>query len=86
MRNIGEFFQRIQKAQVGRFFIQTNIAEVIKKITNIEIPTKNIIISGSKVVLNGISQSAKSEIFIKKGNILKEINTVQEKIKISDIK
>jgi len=86
MRSIGEFFKRIKNTQASGFFLQSAIGEIVKKITNVNIPPESIKISSSKVILNGISQTARSEIFIKREAILKEINNVAGKVKITEIR
>jgi len=86
MRGIGEFFKRIQNTRASGFFLQSAIVDIVKKITNISISPESIKISSSKVILNGISQAARSEIFIKRESILKEINNVAGKVKITEIR
>jgi hypothetical protein len=86
MRSIGDFFKRIQNTRASGFFLQSEISEIVKKITNITIPPESIKISSSKVVLNGISQAARSEVFIKREAILTEINKVAGKVKITEIR
>lgn len=80
MRNIGEFFRKIQNRQAASFFLQKIVSEVLKDVANIEVSENNVVISRSEIILKGISQSAKSEIFIKKEKILKEINKRQDKV------
>jgi RAB protein geranylgeranyltransferase component A len=86
MRSIGDFFKRIQNTRASGFFLQSAISEIVKKITNITVPSESIKISSSKIVLNGISQAARSEIFIKREAILTEINKVAGKVKITEIR
>ncbi len=62
------------------------VSEIVKKITHITVPPESIHISSSKVILNGISQAARSEIFIKREVILKEINLVSGKVKMTEIR
>jgi len=86
MRSIGDFFKKIQNTRASGFFLQSVVSEIVKKITHITVPPESIHISSSKVILNGISQAARSEIFIKREVILKEINLVSGKVKMTEIR
>jgi hypothetical protein len=85
MYNIGDFFKRIQNARAGSYILQQIIVDAVKKVTGIEVLPANVTIKSTTVTLGGISQAARSEIFIKREAILKGINEVQGK-KITEIR
>ncbi len=84
MKKIGNFFDKIRNRAVKEIYNRDNIAKIIKDITKIDIDIKNINIS-SGVLKIKLSSIEKSEIFIKKARILKEINKKIEGNSISDI-
>ena len=86
MFNIKDFFKRVQNTQAGNFLLQSIVSDAVKKVASVEVLPINITISSSKVILGGISQAARSEIFIKKEAILREINTLQGSRKITEIR
>lgn len=86
INKIGDFFKRIQNLHTKEIFVRTIIKESIKKTTSVDIPVENIVFSGSTASLKGISQAARSAIFIKKHKILEDINSSQDVRKIQDIK
>ncbi|MEK7646337.1 MAG: hypothetical protein AAB381_01425 [Patescibacteria group bacterium] len=86
MRSIGDFFKKIQNARAGSFFIHATIAEVVKKHISIEVPLEAIHIQSTKVTLQGISQAARNEIFIKRNGLIAEINTLLGKTRVTEIR
>lgn len=86
MFNIGQFFKKAQNKHTQELFIRSTIKDAIQKQTNIEIPIEAISFTSQTLILKGISQGAKSQIFIKKQLILQEINTKQNIRKILDVR
>ncbi len=86
MFGIGDFFKRIQNSYGKEIFIRSAVQNAIKKYTGSEVPIKDMTFKGEVVTLSNISQSLRSVLYIKKQNILKEINSVQGARVISDIR
>ncbi|OHA17242.1 MAG: hypothetical protein A3C79_02890 [Candidatus Taylorbacteria bacterium RIFCSPHIGHO2_02_FULL_45_28] len=86
MLNISQFFKKIKGKYSKQIFIRSIVSETIQKHIGIVIPVDTISFSGRNVVINGISQTARSQIFIKKQTILQEINLKQNNEIISDIR
>lgn len=86
MLNIGQFFKKIQNKYTKELFLREIIQQSIQKQTGIRIPSEAISIKNNTVVVTGISQAARSHLFIKKQNILQEITTQQQIRVITDIK
>lgn len=86
MLNIGEFFKKIKNKHSQELFIRSTIKDVIKKHTKIELAIESISLKSSTVSLKGVSQTARSQMFIKKQIIIDEINAVQTIRKITDVR
>ncbi len=86
MLSIKSFFEKIQNVRTKELFVRSTISDVIKKLTSIEISPENISFSSSTLHLKGINQSARSVIFIKKTNLIKEINDAQSAKVVTDIR
>lgn len=86
MFNIKDFLVRIKGLQAKEHLIKSSIQEAVKKNIDLDVSSEAICISGSTVILNKISQSARSALFIKKDIILEDINERQQARLISDIK
>lgn len=84
--NIRDFFKRIQNIHAKEILIRSLIKDVIKKHTNHEIPIESIKFSSGNIVLKGVNQSLRSVIFIKRTNIIQEINASQQIKRFYDIK
>ena len=74
MFNISQFLERLKKISGSSINIRIEISKVISKQLGLEIPIESIEIKLPKIYIKNISQAARSEIFIKKEAILKEIN------------
>jgi len=73
MFNISKFFSRINSSFGKEIILRTAICSAIKKHTGIDIQIGDLTIKSGIVNVNGVSQSARSAIFIKKQAILKEL-------------
>lgn len=81
MKNIREFFSRVQNKQLQEFAKIQSIKEVIARVAKVEIEPSSITIRGGDIVLRGLGQTEKSEIYLKKNIILKNIS-----LRIRDIR
>ena len=84
MQNLAGFFEKFRGKVAGQVQNLAFIIEIIKKYTGIEVDMKNIAISSGILRLK-ISSVEKSQIFIKKSQILKEIHEKAKFLKIEDI-
>ena len=84
MKIIGEFFGKFRNKASKHIQNYLLIIETIKKYTKVEIEAKDIEISSGTLKIRS-SQALKNEIFIKKTQILKEINQKTQNLTISDI-
>lgn len=75
MRSIGEFFSRIQNRHSQELYIRSAIVESIKKVTTVSVPMDKISFKGASIVLQGVTHTEKSHIFLKKTAILKDIES-----------
>ena len=85
MLGISEFFKKIQSSYTKEIFIRNAIREVILQKTGVDVPIGSVSFKSNAVILNNVSQSLKSVIFIKKQAILKEIAEKQNIRVVSDI-
>jgi hypothetical protein len=86
MKSIGDLFARIKNLQTKEVFLRTAIQQALKKAANIDCAVGDVSFKGSSVVVKNVSQTAKSQMFMKKGAILKEIALQIPDRTISDIK
>lgn len=86
MLNIGQFFKKIQNKYTQEFFVRTVIKEQIQKYIGIVVPIEDISIKSGDVILKNISQTGRSQIYIKKQALLHGINSAQQSKKITDIR
>ena len=86
MFGIGEFFNRIKGSFAKEIALREAIRQVIQKNIGIDVPITAITVKNGIVSLAGVSQAAKSAIYIKKQAILKEFQTVQNVRAITDIR
>ncbi len=85
MKSVGNFLDKFRNRAVKEIQNRDIIVNIIKKISNIEINIKNIEISNGILKIK-LSSIEKSEIFLKKDQILKEINKKIDKIKDLELK
>lgn len=86
MKSISEFFKRIGGVQAKEMAGRHAIHLAIKEFTNIEIPLTSISIKSNTVNMKGISQSARSVIFIHKKQIIDFASALDKTLHISDIR
>ncbi len=84
MKSLGGFFGKFNSKVASQIQNLVVILEIIKKHTGIDIEMKNINISAGILRLK-CSSVEKSQIFIKKSQILKEINQRAQKLTITEI-
>ncbi|MDB5238830.1 MAG: hypothetical protein JWO00_165 [Candidatus Parcubacteria bacterium] len=73
MKSIGEFFARIRNKQTDEIRLRLSVQEIIEKYAKTKLPFDAISFSIKTISIKGLSQGAKSAIFIKKPVILKEL-------------
>ena len=81
MIGIGQFLKKIINTRSGEWLIRSKVRKAINKEIFLDIPEKDIYFSHSTIVLKNVPQAARSELFIKKSNLLRDINASQ-KVKI----
>ncbi len=86
MFNISKFFNRVNSSFGKEIVLRTAICSAIKKHTGIEVGMGDLTIKSGIVNVKGISQGARSVLFIKKQQILKEVQGAQLSKAITDIR
>lgn len=85
MFGISEFFKKFQNSYTKEVYIRTAIKDSITKHTGAVVPLSAITFRSGAVILDGVSPSLKSVIYIKKQTILKEIALKQDIRVVTDI-
>ncbi|HEX7724295.1 MAG TPA: hypothetical protein VF438_00975 [Candidatus Paceibacterota bacterium] len=86
MKSIGDLFARIKNVQAKELFMRAAVQQALKKAANIDCDTKDISFKNFSVQIKNASQTAKTQLFLKKAAILKEIALQSPGRTISDIK
>jgi len=86
MQGLSDFFKRVQNSFTKELFLRGIVRDAIKKIANIEIAVEDISFKGESVFVSKLNSSAKTALFIKKQDILKELNEIQKLRIIKDIR
>ncbi len=86
MFNIGQFFKKFENARLKEVGFRIIVQKELKEIASIEVPIEAVSIKASVISLNGLSQGARSVIYIKKMAIIDAINREQRSYKVSDIR
>ena len=86
MKNINEFFKRIGGIQAKEVALRSVMQATIKEFADVDIPLNSITIKTGVVTFKGISQGARSLLFIKKSRIIAQINEKQSAVIIHDIR
>jgi len=86
MKNIGEFFKRIGGVQAKELAGREAIRLAIKEFTHIDVSVASITIKSNTANIKGISQSARSVIFIHKKQIIDFASRLNSALYISDIR
>jgi hypothetical protein len=74
VKSIGEFFARIRNKHLDEMRLRLTVQEIIEKHAKTKPSPDSISFSTRSVSVKGLSQAAKSVIFVKKTAILKELN------------
>ena len=85
MLKIGEFFKRIQGAFAKEVAFRMEVQRIVKEFTSLQVPIEAISMKSASIRLKNISQSARSEIYIKKKSILDSLNKAQDIYRVEDI-
>lgn len=86
MNNIAEFFRKITGRHAAEVMLRTTVQDAIKQHTSIPVPLEAISFRSTSVLLQNINQTAKSVIFIKKPQIVRDINRAQTVRIVTDIR
>lgn len=86
MRSIGDLFARIKNVQAKEMFLRTAIQQALKKVANIDCALSDISCKNFTIQIRNLSQTAKSQLFMKKGAIIKEIEAQPTGRVISEIR
>lgn len=86
MFGIGHLLKKVQSRQGKADFMSGIVCMAVKDVVGFDIKSTNIKIQVQNIYLNGVSQTLRSEIFIKKAAILNLINKKQDSIVFLDIK
>ncbi len=86
MKSINEFFKRIGGVQAKEVAKRDVIRLAIKEFTNVDLSISNITIKSNIANLKGVSQSARSVIYIHKKQIIDFALKLQPTLYISDIR
>ena len=86
MFGIGHLLKRVQNRQTREIFVCDAVRNTLKEQIKVDIPLENIKLKDSTISFINIGQVARSEIFIKKHQLLKSINSVQDIITITDFR
>lgn len=85
MRSIADLFSKIKHLQAQKIAAHIVVQEVVKKHSKVELELGSISFRGSDLVIKKVSSAAKSQIFIKKRNIIEEIASKGLSQKVDDI-
>jgi len=86
MFGIGHLLRKVQSRQGKADFILGILCTTIRDVIGFEVKPENIKVQGQYIYLNGVNQSLRSEIFMKKSSILNMINKEQDSVVFIDIK
>jgi len=74
MKSISEFFAKVQGRQMKELLARQSVQEALKKAISADVPIEDISLKSYDLRIRGLSQSAKTAVYIKKAAILKEAN------------
>lgn len=86
MKNIGQFFSILQNKHAKELFTRSFVSEALLKYAKIEVKPENVTFKGRVLMIQGLSQIEKSEVYIKKTQILAEINPKLGNRQVTDIR
>lgn len=84
--NIGDFLKRATNKQAQELYFRQSVKDVLKNKFDTDINFDAISLKGGVIYLKNISQAARMAIFIKKQQVLLELNNNQNIYKIIDIR
>lgn len=83
---IGQFFKKIRGKYEQEIFLRTVIKEAIQSQSRVIVSLGSVNYKNGTVILADLTQTARSQIFIKKQAIIEQINNQQKVKKVIDIK
>lgn len=86
MLNIGQFFKKIQNKHTKELFARTVAKEAIQEQSGVIVRVEDMSFKAGALILKGLSQGARSQVFIKKQAILEQIRAKQQIQVVVDIK
>lgn len=86
MLSIAKFFERIQNKRSKDVFIRTVVQNAIQKNTGVVVQLESVTFRGEGVSLKNVTPTLLSAIFIKKNQILRDINAEQAMRVVQDIR
>lgn len=86
MLNISQFFKKIQGKYNQEILLRSTIKEVIRSQSGVDVPLESINYKNGLVTLAGLTQTARSQVFIKKQAIIEQINSRQNTKTVTDIR
>jgi hypothetical protein len=86
MFGIGHLLKKTKNHQTREYFVRDVVRLAIKDIVGVDILIENIQIKEVTITMVNVNQSLKSEIYIKKQQLLKLINEKQNIIIVSNIR
>ncbi len=84
MEHISFFLKKFENLGAREFLVKEVVARVIEKTCGIKISTKNILYDRGTLTIKG-SRSLKSELFLKKAEIVEEIEKSLTRTKVGRI-
>lgn len=85
MFNIGQFLAKISDSRAKDILLRENARQTINKVAGTDLPNNSISIKSGIIYLSGIGYAVRSEIYIKKTNIIKTIKDLHGTV-IKDIR
>lgn len=86
MLNIGQFFKKIQDKYNQEILLRSTIKEAIRSQSGVDVPLESVNYKNGLVTLAGLTQTARSQVFIKKQAIIEQINSRQNTKTVTDIR
>jgi hypothetical protein len=86
MFGIGHLLKKVQNRQTREYFVRDIVRGVLKEVINSDVLVENIKLKESAIQLLNLTQGAKSEVYMKKQQILKLVNERQDIVKVVDLR
>ena len=84
INHISIFLQKFENLGLKEFLVKEEVSKIIEKICSVKVSTKDIDYNRGKLTIKG-SRSLKSELFMKKEEIIEEIEKNLTKTKVERI-